>query len=244
MTRRLAPEERREQLLEASIRVFSRLGYGGARVEDLATEAGVANSLFSQHWPTKEAIFLEARGRVRDENLRVARDAIAQHAPVSSTDHLVTVISAVVRWYASNPERIGVILDEPELAGAPVDVDDAGLVADLVFREVDPALAPFRRIANLSILWALRAAVDQMHRLQLDPGVVAVTMALGIVGSLDGVARQLGGRLDGADDLIGHVDAVRGELGQLATADDVAVELAGRPWPRCRLPVEPPPWIS
>ena len=86
MTRRLSPAERREQLLEASIRVFARLGYGGTRMEDLANEAGVANSLFSQHWPTKEAIFLDARDRVRRESLDVARRAIDRASPSSSAE--------------------------------------------------------------------------------------------------------------------------------------------------------------
>lgn len=244
MSRRLSPEARREQLLEASIRTFARLGYGGTRVEDLAAEAGVANSLFSQHWPTKEAIFLDARDRVRRESLEIAREAIERSSPKSSADHLRVVVVAVVTWYADHPDRIGVFLDEPELQDERVDVADTDLVADLVFRDVDPGLAPFRRISNLAILWCLRAVVDQMHRLVLEPAVVAQTISIAIVGALDGVARQLGGRLDGADDLLAHIDAVRGELGPSSTADQVALELSRRPWPELLQPAEPPPWAQ
>ncbi len=50
-------EARREQLLEASRRVFARQGYGATSIQDLLEEAEVARGTFYQHFRGKRAVF-------------------------------------------------------------------------------------------------------------------------------------------------------------------------------------------
>ena len=47
---------KREHILEAAIRVFARRGYHGARVSDIAAEAGIAYGLVYHYFKTKEEI--------------------------------------------------------------------------------------------------------------------------------------------------------------------------------------------
>jgi AcrR family transcriptional regulator len=53
-------ETRRDRILEAAMRHFADRGYRGTRVEDVATEVGVAKGTVFLDFGSKEALFLEA----------------------------------------------------------------------------------------------------------------------------------------------------------------------------------------
>lgn len=55
-TRRQAAEERREQILDAALRVFSEKGYNGASIRDIAREVGVTEGLLYHYFESKEQI--------------------------------------------------------------------------------------------------------------------------------------------------------------------------------------------
>jgi TetR/AcrR family acrAB operon transcriptional repressor len=83
---RLTKEARREQLLEAALRVFVRGGYHGTHVEQVIREAGVARGTFYLHFRSKHevfaalvermlAIFLHAKPAIPDPEVRTIEDA-------------------------------------------------------------------------------------------------------------------------------------------------------------------------
>ena len=51
-------EETRARILDAAVRRFAVVGYDGASVDDICSEAGVSKGAFYHHYPTKQAIFL------------------------------------------------------------------------------------------------------------------------------------------------------------------------------------------
>jgi AcrR family transcriptional regulator len=53
-------EQRRAQILEAALAVFSRDGFHAARVESIAREAGLAKGTIYLYFPTKEALLAAA----------------------------------------------------------------------------------------------------------------------------------------------------------------------------------------
>ncbi len=53
-------EEKARRILTAAMRHFARAGYHTARVEDIASELGIAKGSVFQHFGTKEALFLAA----------------------------------------------------------------------------------------------------------------------------------------------------------------------------------------
>ncbi|SKA95258.1 transcriptional regulator, TetR family [Prosthecobacter debontii] len=55
---RLPGDERRERILEASLRVFAERGFHGATTRELAKAAGVSEALMFRHFPTKEDLYL------------------------------------------------------------------------------------------------------------------------------------------------------------------------------------------
>jgi AcrR family transcriptional regulator len=67
--RRADAERNRRALLASARRVFERDGFVGARITDIADEAGVAHGCFYSHFPGKEEIFAAVVGEVSDEML-------------------------------------------------------------------------------------------------------------------------------------------------------------------------------
>jgi TetR/AcrR family transcriptional regulator len=57
---RLSADERRIQILEAALNVFSRKGYSGARTKEIAREAGISETLVFRHFETKENLYQQA----------------------------------------------------------------------------------------------------------------------------------------------------------------------------------------
>src|SRR5438067_10399767 len=56
--RRQQAEERREQILDAAISVFSVKGFGGASIRDIAREVGVTEGLLYHYFESKEQLML------------------------------------------------------------------------------------------------------------------------------------------------------------------------------------------
>ena len=56
---RLPAAERRDQLLTAALAVFSRDGYHGTSMNDVAVAAGVTKPVLYQHFPSKQSLYVE-----------------------------------------------------------------------------------------------------------------------------------------------------------------------------------------
>lgn len=50
-------DERKQEILDASIRVFSRKGYDKTSISDIAKEIGISQGLCYRYFPSKEAIY-------------------------------------------------------------------------------------------------------------------------------------------------------------------------------------------
>jgi TetR/AcrR family hemagglutinin/protease transcriptional regulator len=88
---RLAPEQRRAQLLGCALRVFARRGLSGARHAEIAQEAGVSVSTVFVYFPTRADLvdavldevarfLLELAERIHGEQTLPAPDVILRHA--------------------------------------------------------------------------------------------------------------------------------------------------------------------
>ncbi len=65
--RRLAPEERKAELLAAALAVFAELGFERATLQDVADRAGVTKGALYHYFDSKNELFIElVRARVHD----------------------------------------------------------------------------------------------------------------------------------------------------------------------------------
>src|SRR6202789_3870800 len=57
MAARMAANDRRNQLIEVAIDLFSRKGFGGTTTKEIATAAGVTEAIIFRHFTTKQDLY-------------------------------------------------------------------------------------------------------------------------------------------------------------------------------------------
>jgi AcrR family transcriptional regulator len=101
---------RREQILTAATRVFARVGYRCADLQDVADDLGVGKGTLYRYFPTKEALFTAAVDRVMVGMRGTIDEAI------SGTADELAVIRAAVRAYLGyfdrHPEFVELLIQE------------------------------------------------------------------------------------------------------------------------------------
>jgi AcrR family transcriptional regulator len=167
------PAERRVLLMEAAARTFSRLGYRGARMDDVADEAGVAKGLLYQHFPSKEALFralMEEQGARFTEQLRARWAAAAQGPRGAQPVRLVeegvaawldelTSEDSLLHWIGPHEADLSSVLRDQSLQAIvdqvvgvdpTIDPDLAWLVAAAFQGAVESATTQWRRRGGAS----------------------------------------------------------------------------------------------
>ena len=54
---RMNAPDRRRQLLDAALELFSRKGFGGTTTKEIAAAAGVTEAIIFRHFPSKQALY-------------------------------------------------------------------------------------------------------------------------------------------------------------------------------------------
>ena len=90
---RLPREQRRQQVLEAALEVFSSAGYHAASMDDIAERAGVSKPVLYQHFPGKLDLYLA----LLDAGIAELMDA--GRAALTSTSDNRQRVSGVVNAY-------------------------------------------------------------------------------------------------------------------------------------------------
>jgi TetR/AcrR family transcriptional regulator, fatty acid metabolism regulator protein len=113
--------DKRQQLLEAAIRVFAREGYHTSRVGDIAEEAGVAHGLLYHYFPSKE----EVLATIFRENWRQLLERFHQveASPEPSDEQLRGVAKILLRTWRNDPDLVRVMVRE--VARSPQEIREA-----------------------------------------------------------------------------------------------------------------------
>jgi TetR/AcrR family fatty acid metabolism transcriptional regulator len=123
--RSIAQEEKRRVLLDAAVRVFARNGFHGARVGDIAEEAGVAHGLLYHYFSSKDevlqTVFRENWGELLD------RFQAVEASDEPADEKLRGIVKILLRTWRNDPDLVTVMVREvgrsPHLA---TQVDDIG----------------------------------------------------------------------------------------------------------------------
>src|SRR4051794_17773884 len=74
--KRLSAEDRREAILDSALEVFSRRGYNGSSIDEIATAAGISKALIYEHFPSKRDLHVSLLERHSQEIfMRLAQTA-------------------------------------------------------------------------------------------------------------------------------------------------------------------------
>jgi AcrR family transcriptional regulator len=108
-------EERRQDILDAALRLFANRGFNETSVQDIAAEAGMATGTVYLYFPSKEHVLKGLHDRFRDENeAQVASAAIdavdraGRGETVDYRDTIDTILDAVAAYFKENPVLVQV----------------------------------------------------------------------------------------------------------------------------------------
>ncbi len=108
--RSTASAEKRDRILLAAIRVFADNGYHGARVGDIAEDAGVAHGLLYHYFSSKEevlrTIFVENWGEL------VARFRAVEASDEPASQKLEGIAKILLRTWRNDPALVTVMVRE------------------------------------------------------------------------------------------------------------------------------------
>lgn len=103
-------EGKRRQLLSAAVRVFARSGYHGARVGDIAREAGVAHGLLYHYFDSKEDVLRTIFRENWGDLLERFRAVEASDEPAD--EKLEGIAKILLRTWRNDPDLVTVMVRE------------------------------------------------------------------------------------------------------------------------------------
>lgn len=103
--RTLSREQRRTQLIEATIRTLAARGYARTTLTEVAKTAGLSHGLVLFHFETKEKLLAETLAYLADEYRQNWEDALALAGP-SPAEQLNALINADFNPAICLPERL------------------------------------------------------------------------------------------------------------------------------------------
>lgn len=162
---RLPRDERRSQLLNAALEVFTQAGYHSAPMDEIADRAGVSKPVLYQHFPSKLDLYLA----VLDTHI----------------DSLVFAIQRAIQSTPDNAKRVQATI------GAYFDFIEAEGEAFRLLFESDMNVEPAVRERLNRMTYDCAAAVSAV--ISLDTGLpqeAAMLLGVGLIGSAQVSARH------------------------------------------------------
>ncbi|PSK99080.1 TetR family transcriptional regulator [Murinocardiopsis flavida] len=112
--RKVDRQARRAEILAAAVRVFARRGFADSRIEDVASEAGVAKGSVYLYFESREALLHGAFDALSAHSAEILRDAV--HGPGAdghgtAPDRLAALVRSVLGMLTAQPDIAHVVLD-------------------------------------------------------------------------------------------------------------------------------------
>ena len=106
MATRLASQDRREQLIEVAVDLFSRKGFNGTTTRQIATSAGVTEAVIFRHFATKEDFYTAIIDRKVKSPLFAEWLADLRAAMTRNDEEAVVrrIIETIIRTHRVDPQ--------------------------------------------------------------------------------------------------------------------------------------------
>ena len=161
--RRLRPELRKRQILEAAVHLFYEVGYEAASLRDLAARVGINKATIYHYFESKEEILFHIVRQVGQELLEGVREAFERGGPPLRM--LESMIRFQIGYMEHHVEEIKVLVEEKK-----------SLRAEL-YRS--------SRKTETEILWLYKSALERCRDIGAVRPVHLTTAAFGILGQIN-----------------------------------------------------------
>lgn len=188
--RRMGPDDRREQLLQAALRVAARGGTKTVSLTDLTAEAGVSAGLLYHYFPTKEDLLRVAVDRAADDLL-----AALDPGPVTEPfARALALLHTYLQYVQNHPEPWLALTGSDCEARTRADIAlESMLVRALEVDEPGPGLTVVIRGWLGFLRAACRAWIehpDLQRRAVSNALIDSFVVALEATGWYDGTAKE------------------------------------------------------
>jgi TetR/AcrR family transcriptional regulator, fatty acid metabolism regulator protein len=160
----IVQEDRRRRILDAAVRVFARRGYHGARVGDIATEAGVAHGLLYHYFSSKDEV-LETVFRDNFGEL-VERFRAVESSDEPAPEKLAGIAKILLRTWRNDPDLVTVMVrDVARSARLQLQVGEVQEAFAIVQRVVEQGQADgsFRRDLDARLAsWIVYGGLEEV----------------------------------------------------------------------------------
>lgn len=158
-------EERRRQILEAALRVFSEKGFHAANVSDVAAEAGVSQGTIYWYFESKDELLTAAIVSVFEE---LGQESLAGLSQFDTAADKLRALGQGMEFLAEEGENLFALFlsywtstgQREEAAGIWIDVLERYKDAVVAVIEEGVHNGEFRPTDAESLVWALLAAYD------------------------------------------------------------------------------------
>ena len=170
---RLAPDQRRPEILDAAFAVFLRHGYFGSSMDEIAREAGVSKPVVYGCFATKDDLFVALLAREEQRVLGEIAAALPQRPDLDPRRALADGLGGFLGAVARNPDAYRLIL-----------LGDGGVPEPVARRIREGRATQVDAITGLVDAWA------RMRGLPPAPDLTRLA-AYALVGATEGAARAI-----------------------------------------------------
>jgi AcrR family transcriptional regulator len=104
----------RERVLTTTFELLGESGVGGFTVDEVARRSGVAKTTIYRHWPSREALVIDACSRITDE--QEVPDTGSLEGDVTAILTNIGQLLGTARWSSVLPSIVDVAERDPEFA--------------------------------------------------------------------------------------------------------------------------------
>jgi AcrR family transcriptional regulator len=160
--KRLSAVDRRATILDSALEVFSKRGYNGASIDEIATAAGISKALIYEHFPSKRDLHVSLlEGHVQDIFTRLAQTADTDEP---GEVRLRNGVNAFFQWVEDNRAAFRLLFRdtfESDVADVLNRLQNQATGAIAALMAAEPAQgAPLGREANSAL--AIEAMAQQL----------------------------------------------------------------------------------
>lgn len=119
----------REQILVEATDLFSRYGYDGTSLNDIAAGVGIKRPSLLHHFPSKDDLYGEVFERILSDWLGKVEEALA--VPAEGWDRFSHVVRAGLDLFGENPAYVRLIRREALEGGERLGIDLVGVISPL-----------------------------------------------------------------------------------------------------------------
>ena len=104
----------RDRVLSTTFELLGESGVGGLTVDEVARRSGVAKTTIYRHWPTREALVIDACSRISAE--QEAPDTGSLEGDVTAILTTIAELLRTARWSTVLPSIVDIAERDPEFA--------------------------------------------------------------------------------------------------------------------------------